>query len=57
MPLKQHFIVYDSTKENLVTLDYTEATAQLQEDGSILCQPESISEKCIYVHVVHTGVQ
>ena len=38
---------------NLVTLDYTEATAQLQEDGSILCQPESISEKCKYNCCLH----
>ncbi|XP_064390885.1 beta,beta-carotene 15,15'-dioxygenase-like [Halichondria panicea] len=35
----------DPTKTNLVTLDYTEATAQFQEDGSIMCHHGTISEK------------
>ncbi|XP_064390883.1 carotenoid-cleaving dioxygenase, mitochondrial-like [Halichondria panicea] len=51
LPIDQ--TLHDSSKENLVTLDYTEATAQLQEDGSILCQPESISEKSFEFPRIH----
>ena len=38
-------IMQDSSKENLVTLNYTTATAKVQEDGSVVCHHEVISEK------------